>query len=126
MDVAQGETAVHTLAAILPVDRAVSILLIDALRVTADKVSTVRDALAIVMTAVAVPVAAAAVARTATRATPPTTTTTTTAPTAKSVLSARVAASVATSIRSRTKALSRIGRGIAAPLTYGKTAGLPA
>ena len=80
---------------------------------------------AIVMTAVAVPVAVA-VARTVTRATPPTTTTTTTAPTAKSVLSARVAASVATLIRSRTKSLSRIGRGIAAPLTYGKPVGLPA
>ncbi|EIJ22840.1 guanosine pentaphosphate synthetase I/polyribonucleotide nucleotidyltransferase [Bifidobacterium longum subsp. longum 2-2B] len=73
---------------------------------------------AIVMTAVAVPVAVA-VARTVTRATPPTTTTTTTAPTAKSVLSARVAASVATLIRSRTKALSRIGRGIAAPSPTG-------
>ena len=83
---------------------------------------------AIVMTAVAVSVAAVAVARTATRAMPLTTTTTTTAPTAKSVLSVRVAASVATLIRSRTKALSRIGRGIAAPppLTYGKPAGLPA
>ena len=43
----------------------------------------------------------------------------TTAPTAKSVLSARVAASVATLIRSRTKALSRIGRGIAAPSPTG-------
>ena len=40
-------------------------------------------------------------------------------------LSARVAASVATLIRSRTKSLSRIGRGIAAPLTYGKPVGLP-
>ena len=49
-DVDQGETAVHTLVAILLVDRAVLILLIDVPRVTVDKVSTVRDALAIVMT----------------------------------------------------------------------------
>jgi hypothetical protein len=50
VDVDQEETAVHTLVAILLVDRAVLILLIDVPRVTVDKVSTVRDALAIVMT----------------------------------------------------------------------------
>ena len=48
----QGETAVHTLAAILLVDRAVSILLIDVPRVMVGKVSTVRDAFPIATVAI--------------------------------------------------------------------------
>jgi hypothetical protein len=51
-DVDQGETAVHTLAAILLVDRAVSILLIDVPRVMVGKVSTVRDAFPIATVAI--------------------------------------------------------------------------
>jgi len=48
----QGETAVHTLAAILLVDRAVSILPIDVPRVMVGKVSTVRDAFPIATVAI--------------------------------------------------------------------------